>query len=419
MTKKRLGLFLFAGLLIASALVFLPNIKSVVQAEVGTGSELRGWMWSSDVGWISVNSADRLGSSSYSVKVKDDQTLEGYAWSPNLGWLRFGSDLTGTPGKGDNWGAKIVGNNLTGWARFCSVYQSGCTGPTKDINGPELGGWDGWVKMINVTKNPTTGGLFGYAWGALNVGWISFGKADDSSGCPVDLVGSCCPAWGVCPPDSSDPTPVLSCSVSPNNNTPASNDFIWTASLTDVSGSPTFTWNGDSPLEGETGQTVSLAYSTNGTKYGSVSAIADRKNYGPVVCKNTATIDDGDPTPCTISRSGSYGISLVFSPLTRGDGDFYYSTKNEKLDLKGDCPEGASSIVMEGLPSGVDLICKDTTTGSSWEACSSLNTGTYLVGVKTKSKTLDPDYYPVYLKIGGSDDAKIETELKFSENSGT
>ena len=49
----------------------------------------------------------------------------------------------------------------------------------------QSGGWDGWISLsgsqYGVTYNSTTGKFAGYAWGSLNVGWVSFAFAQTCS----------------------------------------------------------------------------------------------------------------------------------------------------------------------------------------------------------------------------------------------
>jgi len=139
--------------------------------------------------------------SNYAVKVDHTGNLTGYAWSLNLGWIKFAPELypTGVCGAtNDCYGAKIVEggtiDEVKGWARVCSVYQSGCSGTLR--SDAELGGWDGWIRMHNV-KRQANGGYFGYAWGDLNLAWLNFGfgfSSDD--GGPDD--GTCDPSKQVC-----------------------------------------------------------------------------------------------------------------------------------------------------------------------------------------------------------------------------
>ena len=137
----------------------------------------------------------------YAVIVDQNENLTGYAWSLNLGWIKFAPELypTGVCGAtNDCYGAKIVKgasvDEVKGWARVCSVYQSDCSGTLRSDS--ELGGWDGWIRMHNV-KRQANGGYFGYAWGDLNLAWLNFGFGfSDDDGGPDD--GTCDPTKQVC-----------------------------------------------------------------------------------------------------------------------------------------------------------------------------------------------------------------------------
>lgn len=125
--------------------------------------------------------------------------VRGYIWSPNIGWVRLDPDETtfpfspgvnGGPAKINLWvdqySATITGTGVwSGWARACLVYQTGCSGAVKPINGPELGGWDGWIALRGTVggqsygwqsdlANPNNVGLTtGYAWGSSIMGWVN------------------------------------------------------------------------------------------------------------------------------------------------------------------------------------------------------------------------------------------------------
>ena len=133
----------------------------------GTGHNMNGYAWSSNIGWISFNCTNdsSCGTADYGVNKNPDGTLVGYAWSSNIGWIQFGG-LSGFPsGSGTTASNAIVNgsNQLVGWAR--AISQDG-------------NGWDGWVSLSGST--PTYGVSFsgttftGYAWGSAVVGWILF-----------------------------------------------------------------------------------------------------------------------------------------------------------------------------------------------------------------------------------------------------
>lgn len=169
----------------AFGVVFVFFLSLVAYGTVNSSvlDNVSGYAWSNysdgGMGWISFNctSGSDCNISNFGVNIDPNSGLiSGYAWTPNLGWLKFGG-LSGFPVGGgtttDN--AKLTGNNITGWARFCSVFVSGCSGALRSST--ELGGWDGWVALsgtgYGVVKNGSA--LTGYAWGGpVNVGWINF-----------------------------------------------------------------------------------------------------------------------------------------------------------------------------------------------------------------------------------------------------
>ena len=143
-------------------------------ASAGTSHNMSGWAWSSNIGWISFNCTNVLGScdqSNYGVNKNPDGTLTGHAWSSNIGWISFNRADTGNPpsgsgttdpGNGSGAMAKVTGSKLTGWARALS-------------NGD---GWDGWISLsgtnYGVIFNNSSSSFGSYAWGDEVVGWVDF-----------------------------------------------------------------------------------------------------------------------------------------------------------------------------------------------------------------------------------------------------
>ena len=83
-------------------------------------TELSGWMWSENTGWISLSCKNTLTCSAVDYGVLNDGngTLSGYAWGENVGWVNFRWD-TGSPGDGAVvtdfvLGGYVYGAN-TGW----------------------------------------------------------------------------------------------------------------------------------------------------------------------------------------------------------------------------------------------------------------------------------------------------------------
>ncbi len=239
------GLAVLGLLLVSGATALWPVDDSAAQTN-STDRELQGYAWSSNIGWISFNS-DHPGGSK--VTIKPDGKFVGYAWSPHIGWINFGegsdtplrgrgsgngtesgvvdplvrnpddprgSGRTGgggsglTSGGGSTSGPRFRSGvvlaktgQVTGWARACSVFADGCTGPLK--NNEELGDWDGWIGMSGSWSSGVRldgNDLTGYAWGAENLGWVDFSgvsiKTDDI---PTDLTVSCSITRG---PDAAD-----------------------------------------------------------------------------------------------------------------------------------------------------------------------------------------------------------------------
>lgn len=159
-----------------------------------------GYAWADDIiGWIHL-SGTALDTSPYGVLVSSASpgVLSGYAWANpndsvagtnNIGWISFNAnvDESGTLGCPSNICTAQLNRStgqVSGWARACSVFASGCSGALRASS--ELGGWDGWIKFGsggNYTQPVTVSGCnwSGYAWGGgTTIGWIHFGGASYS-----------------------------------------------------------------------------------------------------------------------------------------------------------------------------------------------------------------------------------------------
>ncbi|HRY62257.1 MAG TPA: hypothetical protein P5056_00570 [Candidatus Paceibacterota bacterium] len=245
--KKHLLLLTLLSIVFAPGLYFSHNDPIPAIAQSGS-NKLSGWAWSSNVGWISFNSDDcttsanfinnacggngikKLVDSSgtpitYGVTLDSSNNLVGYAWNPDLGYIYFGGDsdnaggIESAPEAPKTW-ARLSGNavnsQITGWARACSVFASGCNGALK--SNIQRGDWDGWIKMSDdagtikygaYIKDIATNGqkIFGgFAWGggsnpamsssAQFPGWINFDYKTNPDGTPVTpgCVGQSCQA---------------------------------------------------------------------------------------------------------------------------------------------------------------------------------------------------------------------------------
>lgn len=160
-----------------------------------TGSNMYGYDWSPNIGWISLNDCSNIADSatcnptaSYGVTVLPAApgTISGYAWSSNIGWITFNDPSCPTSGCTPGAHADWVNLNsdgsahIKGWARACTIYATGCSGALK--NAAYLGSWDGYIALdsgsaggsggtwgLHINKDTT---ISGFAWGSEVIGWI-------------------------------------------------------------------------------------------------------------------------------------------------------------------------------------------------------------------------------------------------------
>ncbi len=171
------------GLLVSVFSFILVFSFFINSAKAGT-SELTGWGWSPNIGWISLNcsNTNSCTTSNYKVQIATTTTTDGvfsgYAWSSNIGWIKFAGDK-------DHEGPVIDldKGSVTGWIRACAgTINKDCASVDR------TDGWDGWMKLSEpgtiyptrrtdgsggLTYDPATGQFVGYAWGGL-LGWITF-----------------------------------------------------------------------------------------------------------------------------------------------------------------------------------------------------------------------------------------------------
>ncbi len=98
--------------------------------------------------------------------VNNASFLTGYAWSDNMGWIKFG-DLLGFPSTVGTTAsdAKIVGNNIVGWARACIGTKFG---DCSTMENTTTGDWNGWISFKGTGYGVSVdndGNLSGYASG--------------------------------------------------------------------------------------------------------------------------------------------------------------------------------------------------------------------------------------------------------------
>lgn len=146
----------------AVAMVFagLVKIKTV------SAGNTKGWLWggstedvtgiSSGLGWIDLDGGN------LSIPAGDGN-ISGYVWSSNIGWISFNAaDLVGCPSTPCS--SRREGNSLKGWARFISIKDALAAGNS--------GGWEGWIKLDGLTTDSSGKINGGFAWsnelGAIN-----------------------------------------------------------------------------------------------------------------------------------------------------------------------------------------------------------------------------------------------------------
>ena len=219
MFKKNIKSFLIVCSLVLAVVfivVFFRNKINIIHAD-DVNNKLTGWAYGSNIGWISVNSANcdvnpnddfidtdiqtpgcaGNGSASvidYGVRVDSSGNFSDFAWSEMNGWIYFGPDKTLLVGPDKT---LLVSNSIQissapseprTWAKFDKATGA-VTGWAKILSA----GNDGWIKMsddnIGSWKNngvkiaTTTGDLSGWAWDgdSTNVGWISFNSINSDS----------------------------------------------------------------------------------------------------------------------------------------------------------------------------------------------------------------------------------------------
>lgn len=180
--------------ILLSLIIFFCFAGVVYISHAGTGENATGWLWggsddgagnNTGLGWISMNDINPTsGGGSYGVNIPDVScsgagcNLSGYAWSSNVGWINFN-------------GAQRSGNMLTGWAKITSIETAAAAGNS--------GGWQGQISLsgnatngnpYGVSIDPATNKLSGYAW-SDELGWIDFRLASINVPVATDIIKIC------------------------------------------------------------------------------------------------------------------------------------------------------------------------------------------------------------------------------------
>lgn len=216
---------IFAGSYLFSSDVIGPNDKTPIVSAAAPAlvapavdPYIRGWAWSSTIGWISFDCRD-VGACGINYKTALDLATgsvaaggEHWAWSSTIGWID--TNPSGGYPEAPNHGLHLnmADGTMTGWMRAIAYGD----------------GWDGWIKVTDAKvsaggyiKN-SAGTDGGWMWGSTNVGWVKTwtggtnGMISPAADCAVAID----PATPITPPQAAsliwkcnDLTQANSCSI--------------------------------------------------------------------------------------------------------------------------------------------------------------------------------------------------------------
>lgn len=294
-----------ACLLIAGAIA-LVSFREARAADVAVISgDVKGYAWSSTIGWISLNCEQGSGvggsvcdAVDYKVTVSPDsadRSFSGYAWSSNLGWISFNaSEVTPTcggpgarlsaTGTADGW-AKVMSGTVSSGADGCIRLRSltGMTGPS-----------------YAVTADPATGDLGGFAWGSTTVGWVDFSYA--TFGAPPEL-----PLVDLKTRDTMGillDGPLTFPTLDPVDGTIYSSNLEWTSAYVSscrASASfPSTDWNASTAIGTDGGQIVTFPANTPGSYTYTITCEAVDTALADVTDSVTFILVDGESIAPTV-----------------------------------------------------------------------------------------------------------------------
>ena len=216
-----------------------------------TDTELTGWIWAGDHGWISLScqNTSSCGTNDYGITNDGKGNLSGFAWGEHLGWISFrtsgGSDCcdaSGTPGCSDPAceaaicpaDAYCCNNNWDGVCADSASAEPACS--------PACA-----ADPFGVRIHASTGEFSGSAW-TEHDGWINFGTAPVAQSHQIETAWRCpdpdtdgvCSASDNCPttPNAGQGTVLFGQTVLVASNKV---DFVWPAPVESQLATGTFT----------------------------------------------------------------------------------------------------------------------------------------------------------------------------------
>ena len=295
-------------------------------AHAATTDNVFGYVWSYNVGWISLNSCNNpidsstCGSIDYGVKLDtSSNVISGYAWNDVVGWISFNPSDWGACPPNNSGGTcttySSFSNKLAtgGWARVLSAKNNGTVNGNTDwdgwisLGGNGSNGNNGWGSTYSTTDSCSTlfgstctGGVVysvtkGHWWGSQVMGWIDTGKT------PYNSAGLLSKNWGGM--YIYKPTTCTGCSMSltPSGTNVLSGDkvsFSWT-----VTGFTPTSCTGSGAGNSDWDKTTTVS-----TKSGSISNILVPKDK---TTQYTLKCTDG-------TNQATASASVTADPLTAG-----------------------------------------------------------------------------------------------------
>jgi len=259
--------------------------------------------------------------------------------------------------------------------------------------------------------------LGGFAWGDLNLGWVSFAWTDFGGGGGGNNDNPC--TGGVCLPPGGENS--LSCTVA---STGSSNTYLFTGT-----GAASYDWyvsNGSSnDLQGS-GSPFEFSFTEVGT-YTVTMQPYDGSGVPlspPISCAgNPVEITEGDPIPeevCEISFVNSSDNFISYS----NDNDLNLVSPKINLDVSVACVGEENNRLESNLDSRFDLVCASDQDGPyTIGTCANLTPGSYWISVQLNGAfpqtSFGQDDLSLQLFNGENSSAPLESYFDYSVVAGT